>query len=101
MAASSSTIDSHHGMDILSDTTTVALLSYNVGINNDEVKSRGWAKNGGKLLKLKSDVRKIFENHHGIEIALFSEVGSMLGKLSHSNGGSHPTAESIFKGIIK
>ena len=72
----------------------------NVGILNNEVKSKGWAEVGGKLLKLKTDVQRIFENQHGIQIALFSDVGNMLDKLSHSSGGSHPTAEEIFEGII-
>ena len=99
MAASSRSAASHHAAHISSENTTVALVSYNVGINNDEVKSKGWAKTGGKLLKLKSDIEKIFKSHHGIQIVLISEMGNMLDKLSHSSGGSRPTPEAIFESI--
>ena len=100
MAASSPSVDPHHAAHISSDNTTVALVSYNVGILNSEVKSKGWAEKGEKRQKLMSDVEKIFKNEHGIQIALISEMGNMLDKLSHSSGGSHPTAEGIFEGII-
>ena len=100
MAAMHPSVDSHHAAHISSDNTTVALMSYNVGITNKEVKSQGWAKAGGKRLKLNSDVQKIFKNQHGIQIALISEMGSMLNKLSHSSGGSHLTAQEIFEDII-
>ena len=100
MAASSPSVDSHHAAHISSDNTTVALVSYNVGIVNKEVKGQGWAKTGGKRLQLKSDVQKIFKNQHGIQIALISEMGNMIDKLSDSSGDSHPTAKGIFEGII-
>ena len=100
MAASSTSVVSHHAADISSATTTVVLVSYNVEIPNIEVTGQGWAKPGGKQLKLKSDVEKIFKNRHGIHIALFSEVGNMLVRLSHSTGDSHPTAQEMFEGIV-
>ena len=91
-------VDSHHAADISSDNTTVALMSYNVGIQNKEVRSNGWAKSAGTRLKLKSDIEKIFRNQHGIQTALLCEIGRMWDKLS--SGGSHPTAQEIFEGII-
>ena len=100
MAASSASVVSHHAADISSATTTVALVSYNVEIPNTEVTGQGWAKPGGKQLKLKSDVENIFKNRHGIHIALFSAVGNMLVRLSHSTGDSHPTAQEMFEGIL-
>ena len=99
MHASSSSVDSHHAALISSDNTTIALMSYDVGLFNKEVQSQIWAKTGRKRLKLKSDVQKIFKNQHGIQIALISEMGNMLDKLSHSSGGSHPTPEAIFESI--
>ena len=92
MATSTPSVDSHHAADIPSDNTTVALLSYNIGITNKDVQGQGWAKSGGKRLRLKSDIEKIFTNQHGIQIALISEFGNMVDRLS--------TAEAIFLGII-
>ena len=51
MAAASASVDSHHAAHISSDNTTVALVSYSIGILNNEVKGQGWAKTGGKPLE--------------------------------------------------
>ena len=99
MAASSHSVDSHPAAHISCDDTTVAVMSYNVGIHNEEVKSKGWAKSA-KLQKLKADVRMIFEHQHGIQITCISEMGNTVGRLSHNSGGPHPTAQGIFEGII-
>ena len=53
MAASFPSADSHHAAHISSDNTTVALVSYNVGILNDEVKSK----------RVGEDWRKVAEAH--------------------------------------
>ena len=58
MAASSGSVGSHHAAQVSSDNTTVALVSYNIGINNDEITRPGWANREGKLARLKSDVEK-------------------------------------------
>ena len=44
MAASSPSADSHHAADIPSHDTTVALLSYNIGLLNKEVKRQMMGK---------------------------------------------------------
>ena len=92
MAASSHSADSHHATHNSPDNTTVPLMSYNIGITNKDVKGRNWAKPGGKLLKLKTDVDNIFKNQLGIQIALLSEMGNMVDKLKNS--------QQIFEGII-
>lgn len=75
-------------------------VGVDIGLVNNEVKSQRWVKTGRTRLKLKSDVQTIFKNQHAIQIALISEFGNTLQKLSHNSGGSHPTAEAIFEGIM-
>ena len=67
MAASSASVDPHHAARTSFDGTTVALVSYSVGIQSEEVKSKKWTKTGGKLEKLRSDVQKIFRNQQGVK----------------------------------
>ena len=47
MAASSASADSHHAARTSSDNTTVALMSDNIGIQNQDVKGEKWTKSGG------------------------------------------------------
>ena len=79
----------------MSSETVVALVSYNIGINTGEITDKAWATPGGKLQKLLSDVKSIFNHGKGIQIALISEMGNMFEKLSN------PIVEEIFKGIIE
>ena len=87
MAASTFGVDSDDDANMSPD-TTVTLVSYNIGLHNNEVTGNAWPT---KLQKLRSDVKKIFDHDQGIHIALFSEVGNMFNKLSDT------TAEDIVK----
>ena len=99
MATANPSVDSHHAAKIACQSRTVALVSYTVGIHNNELRKKGWAKSG-KRFKLKADIQKIFVHQKVIQIGLFSQMGNMVHRLSHSSGGSHPTLEDIFQGII-
>ena len=49
-----------------SSDTVVALLSYNVGIQNQEVAGSKWKNENGKYNKLKKDVQETFDHDTGI-----------------------------------
>ena len=72
---------SPHTVTTADDKVMVALVSYNVGIVNDEIAEPRWHAKNGWFYKLQEDVRKIFEDRHGIEIVLVSEFGSMETKV--------------------
>ena len=93
MAASTFGVDSDDDANMSPD-TTVTLVSYNIGLHNNEVTGKAWATPEGKREKLRSDAKEIFAHGQGIHIALFSEVGNMFDKLSDA------TAENIFNDII-
>ena len=57
---SRSSADSHRADPVAPD-TMVALLSYNVGIQTNEIARKKWANTVGKYDKLKTDVRDTFE----------------------------------------
>ena len=99
MAALTPSVDSHRAAHISSDNKTVAVMFYNIGILNKEDESDASAKIEEERLQLKSDLQKSFKNEHGIGMPLLCECGSILDKLSHSSGGSHPTPEAIFESI--
>ena len=88
---SCSSADSHRAARVSPD-TMVALLSYNVGIQNKEIVGKNWKRKNGKYNKLKEDVRKTFAHGTGIQILLISEFGHMFQKLSN--------AKEIFKELF-
>ena len=75
--ASCSGADSHRGDDASRD-TVVALLSYNVGIQNAEICGQKWRTSNGNYNKLKKDVRDTFGHSTGIQIMLICEFGNMF-----------------------
>ena len=93
MAASAASVDSHHAEDNPANGTCIALISYNLGINNKEVLNKAWQK-GPKRKKLKADIENIFSHANGIQGALLCEFGSMLEKLSKD------IAKAVFESII-
>ena len=64
----------------------VALLSYNVGIQNHEIagEKKSGQKKKGKYNRLKNDVQKTFEHDTGIQILLISEFGHMFNRISNA-----------------
>ena len=56
-------------------------MSYNVGIQNDEVAGKKWTKEKGKYNRLKNDVQKTFEHDTGIQILLIAEFGHMFNRI--------------------
>ena len=72
----SSSADSHRA-----DSTMVALMSYNIGLVNDEYFGQKFRKANGKYDRLKDDVQEAFANELGIQILLLSEFGHMFDKL--------------------
>ena len=60
--------DSHHAASRTAG-TTVALMSYNVGIQNKEIVDKHWKP---KYEKLKADVQKVFDHEAGMQIMLIS-----------------------------
>ena len=75
-----------------SSDTVVALLSYNVGIQNQEVAGSKWKNENGKYNKLKKDVQNTFAHETGIQILCISEFGHMFHKMSN--------AEAVFKTLL-
>ena len=81
LAPASHSADSHRA-DRVSTDTMVALLSYNVGIQNAEVAGQRWQR---KYDKLKNDLQAIFFNKKNrVHILLISEFGNMFGPLSNA-----------------
>ena len=77
------------------DDFVVALMSYNVGINNNEIGKSKWDSPGGKFVRLQNDVENAFdlERGIGIQILLISEFGNMEKKVTNS--------DDIITGIVK
>ena len=86
-------IDAHHAADAFTD-TTLALMSYNIGINNNEVDAKGW-KN--KYMKLQDDVKSAFTHEAGIQVLLICEFGNMLVSIDSAlcSGVTQPTGRTI------
>ena len=80
-AVPDATVTSYHSVDSHHAETTVAIMSYNVGIHNDEVTGGKWSKPGGKYEKLRTDIANIFNHSSGIQVLLISEMGSMFNKM--------------------
>ena len=75
--ASSSSADAHRAADGSPD-TMVALMSYNVGIQNKEIARKQWRKEDGKYQKLRKDVQETFEHDTGNQQNLVTIVSSSV-----------------------
>ena len=87
-------VDAHHAAGAFTD-TTVALMSYNLGINKDEVVGKHWPK---KYKKLRDDVESAFIHETGIQVLLLSEFGNMFHPidLDLSCGVTQPTGDTVY-----
>ena len=74
-------VDGHHAADSCPDDvglaeTTVALMSYTIGINNNELdNNRKWAVT---YRELQDDIKAAFDHVCEIQILLLSEFGNMF-----------------------
>ena len=87
-------VDPHHAADAFTD-TTVALMSYNLGIQNTEPLGKNWAK---KYVKLQNDIKSAFTNETGIQVLLLSEFGNMFTSidLEFAHGITQPTGDTVY-----
>ena len=74
----SGSVDAHHAVT----NTTVAVMSYNVGINNTEIMGNHWAS---KYELLRDDIESIFAHEVGVQVLLLSEYGNMLDSMTASS----------------
>ena len=74
--ASSGSVDAHHAADAM-QVTSVALMSYNVGIANTEPRGKNWIRHKRKYYRLRDDIKSTFAHEKSIEILLLCEFGSM------------------------
>ena len=74
--------DAHPAADALTD-DTLALMSYNIGIQNTEIpQGRKLGNWGTKWQKLQDDVKSAFTHETGIQVLLLSEFGNMFDEIS-------------------
>ena len=78
---STDNVDAHHAADDCPDDaeltdTIVALMSYNIGINNNELNNKkNWAATYGEL---QGYAKAVFDHEAGIQILFLSEFGNMF-----------------------
>ena len=88
-------VDAHHAGDAFPD-TILALMSYNMGIQNAEIHTgRKWTE---KYAKLRNDVKSAFTNTEaGIQVLLISEFGNMFDDIDGvlSSGVAQPTGRKV------
>ena len=104
MASSSSgtentSVDAHHAGYAFTD-TTIALVSYNLGINNNEVPSSNSCKWTSKWKRLRNDIASAFKHEIGVQVVLISEFGNMFESIDNvfeqSKGGvTQPTGHKV------
>ena len=90
-----SSVDAHQATDAFTD-TTVALMSYNVGIDNKEPGGKNnWPT---KYRKLQNDVKSAFTHATGIQVLLLSEFGNMVTSIDRqlACGVKQPTGVTVF-----
>ena len=56
----------------------VAFMSYNIGLQNAEIRSPNMYKPGQKYDKLKADISSAFSSDHAIQVLLISEFCNMF-----------------------
>ena len=86
--------DTHLAGHALSD-TVLALMSYNIGIQNKEVHSgKNWTQ---KYKRIRDDVEAAFTNEAGIQVLLISEFGNMFDDIDGvlSSGVAQPTGNKV------
>ena len=87
-------VDAHHAGHAFPD-TVLALMSYNIGIQNKEVHSgRNWTQ---KYKRIRDDVESVFTNKAGIQVLLISEFGNMFDDIDGvlSSGVAQPTGRKV------
>ena len=90
----SGSVDAHHAADDITD-TTLALMSYNIGIQNAEIRSgKNWTN---KYTRLREDVKSAFTHKVGIQVLLLSEFGNMFESIDRvlSSGVAQPTGRRV------
>ena len=88
----SGSVDAHHAAD---DGTTLALMSYNIGIQNAEIREgKNWTN---KYRKLREDVKSAFTHEAGIQVLLLSEFGNMFESIDKvlAKGVTQPTRSRV------
>ena len=75
--------------------TTIALMSYNIGIQNNEVGANYWEN---KYERLQDDVKSAFNHETGIQVLLLSEFGNMFISIDSilSCGVLQPTGNKVY-----
>ena len=97
---STGSVDAHHAADDCPDDaeltdTIVALMSYNIGIHNNELNNKNsWAATYGALQR---DIKAAFEHEVGIQILLLSEFGNMFTSFDEKlkDGLEQPTGKTV------
>ena len=87
-------VDAHHAGHAFTD-TTLALMSYNIGIQNKEVHSgKNWTQ---KYKRIRADVEAAFTNEAGIQVLLISEFGNMFDDIDRHlrSGVAQPTGNKV------
>ena len=74
----SGSVDAHYAVT----NTTVAVMSYNVGIMNTQIMGSHWAP---KYELLRDDIKSIFAHEVGVQALLLSEFGNMLHPMKTSS----------------
>ena len=88
-------VDAHHAGDAFTN-TILALMSYNIGIQNAEIHTgRKWTE---KYAKLRNDVQSVFTNQCQIQVLLISEFGNMFESIDRklSCGVTQPTGRKVY-----
>ena len=88
-------VDAHHAGDAFTD-TILALMSYNIGIQNAEIRDgKKWT---AKYTKLQNDIKSAFTNTEaGIQVLLISEFGNMFDSIDRilACGVTQPTGRKV------
>jgi hypothetical protein len=94
-SASGTSVGAHHAGE------TIALMSYNIGFNNEEVLS-GTHNFELKKLKLEADIASAFTNEIGIQALLLCEFGNMFDTLDrHLEAQFGVTVVGYFENIVR
>ena len=93
-SASQGSFDVHHAAKAMTD-ATVAVMSYNLGIQNNELRGRNWDR---KYRKLQDDVKSAFFHEKGIQVLLLCEFGEMGSPIEAMffGGVQQPTGVTVY-----
>ena len=81
------------------NTTTFCMLSYNIGIQNNE--AHKIIARDTKYQSLRDDIRVTFNNEHNITIMLISEFGNMWKVIDHELESHGWSTEGVFTTILR